>query len=342
MAAIQHFLQRWGFVKLGRYGLVLTPEGRILSARPAVLDDGAGGPIVGWQDSDLAMAELQPWEPAKPAARRSAARRAATAQAAAQVTAPPRSYPPAAQTKLPPPRYQAVISEASVLAQRPQLAPEEAMAAVVAPGPTVDEDDWEWTIALARARASDDADVALSPPTPEPAPRAEPALARAEPAIVAPPRTRPIAVVATKDPATSGEWPSTEPIGTIDYEEYSLAAPRPVVAIPRVAPAAPLPVMPRAAAPITVIPVPVLPTLQSTARAGRLEPVVRTQVLPGSLRRFPKGTGTVSPRTASRMAAMPDDTELNVSVGDQTTPGVALPQAGRTVQLPSIKRRVNR
>lgn len=211
------------------------------------------------------------------------------------------------------------------------------MAAVVAPEPTVDEDDWEWTIALARARASaEQADAAVSPPIPEPVPP------RAEPAIVAPPRTRPIAVVAAKDPATSGEWPSTQPIGTIDYEEYSLAAPRPVVAIPRVAPAAPLPVMPRAAAPITVIPVPVLPTLQSTARASRLEPVVRTQVPPGSPRRFPKGTGPVSPRTTSRMAAMHDDTEPNVSVGDQTTPGVALPQSARTVQLPSIKRRVNR
>jgi hypothetical protein len=36
---------------------------------------------------------------------------------------------------------------------------------------------------------------------------------------------------------------------------------------------------------------------------------------------------------------MHDDTEPNVSVGDQTMPGIALPQAARMVELPSIKRR---
>jgi hypothetical protein len=39
------------------------------------------------------------------------------------------------------------------------------------------------------------------------------------------------------------------------------------------------------------------------------------------------------------MAAMSDDTEPNVRVGDRTTPGIALPPAARTVALPSIKRR---
>jgi hypothetical protein len=58
-----------------------------------------------------------------------------------------------------------------------------------------------------------------------------------------------------------------------------------------------------------------------------------------SPRRFPKGTGPVSPRTTSRMAAMPDDTDPNVNVGDRTTPGIALPPAARAVSLPSIKRR---
>ncbi|MBC7973836.1 MAG: hypothetical protein H7138_02540, partial [Myxococcales bacterium] len=62
MGAIQHLLQRLGFVKLGRFGLELTPDGRILSTRPAVLTDGAGGRIVGWEDQDLAAAELPRWE----------------------------------------------------------------------------------------------------------------------------------------------------------------------------------------------------------------------------------------------------------------------------------------
>jgi hypothetical protein len=78
--------------------------------------------------------------------------------------------------------------------------------------------------------------------------------------------------------------------------------------------------------------------MQSTAQAGRLTPVVRSAVPAASPRRFPKGTGPVDPRPTSRMAAMSDDTQPSVSVGDQTTPGIALPRAARAIQLPSIKR----
>src|SRR5215510_5092026 len=62
MPTIQHLLQRWGFVKLRRYGLELTSDGRILSTRPAVLDDGTGGRIVGWQDGDVAIWKLSRWK----------------------------------------------------------------------------------------------------------------------------------------------------------------------------------------------------------------------------------------------------------------------------------------
>jgi len=343
MAAIQHLLQRWGFVKLGRFGLVLNPDGRILSTRPAVLDDGTGGRIVGWQEDDLAMAELQPWEPASPASKR-AARRAATAQPAVQII-PPANRPAipspsplaAAQITAPQPSYQAVISEASVLAMRPAAGSEPRAAVVVAPAPTVDEDDWEWTIALARARvATDTGAVALSPPD------LQPPVTRVAPEPILPARTRPMPVVATKDPSTSGEWPRTEPIGAIDYADHSRAATRPAMASPRVVAAAPPPAMPQAAAPVTVIPVPALPTMNGTARAGRLAPVVRpnpSRAPAASPRRFPKGTGPVDPRTTSRMAAMSDDTQLTFSVGDRTTPGIVLPPAARAVELPSIKRK---
>src|SRR5688572_16022425 len=62
MPAIQQLLRRLGFVKLDRYGLVLTPDGRIATTR-VVLDDGTGGPIVGWQDGDQAITELPAWQP---------------------------------------------------------------------------------------------------------------------------------------------------------------------------------------------------------------------------------------------------------------------------------------
>src|SRR5580704_18261323 len=61
--AISRFLARLGFVRIGKYGLVLTPDDRILSTRPAVLDDGLGGKIVGWVEGDLAAMELEHWQP---------------------------------------------------------------------------------------------------------------------------------------------------------------------------------------------------------------------------------------------------------------------------------------
>ena len=70
MPSLQGLLQRWGFVKLRRYGLELTPDGRVRSTRPAVLDDGAGGRIVGWCDGDVAIWKFSSWrgEPVAPAA----------------------------------------------------------------------------------------------------------------------------------------------------------------------------------------------------------------------------------------------------------------------------------
>jgi len=327
MPAIQHLLQRWGFVKLGRYGLVLTPEGRILSMRPTVLDDGDGARIVGWQDGDLAEAELRAWEPAKPASVRAVASRVVVPQDAAPKVA--------AST------HKTVAITGSYVSQPVPVSTSAAvMPAAVAPEPMVDEDDWEWTIALARARVAAEEVEAAAAAGPPP-PRA---------ALVKP---RPMAAVAMKDPASSGEWPKTETIGAIDYDNYSRVAPRPAVTIPRATPAAPprelsraaapSPELPRAPAPSTVIPVPALPSMQNAGRASRLEPVVRTggtQDAPASLRRFAKGTGPVDPTVESRiMPAMSDETEPNLSVGDRTTPGIALPPAARAVQLPSIKRR---
>jgi hypothetical protein len=79
--------------------------------------------------------------------------------------------------------------------------------------------------------------------------------------------------------------------------------------------------------------------MQTTAKAGRLVPVVRTHSTPASSRRFPKGTGPVGSRPTAPMATMSDETEPSLRVGDRTTPGIALPPAARAVQLPSLKRR---
>jgi hypothetical protein len=343
MPVIQRLLERWGFIKLRRYGLARTPDGRILSMRSTILDDGAGGRIVGWQDDDLAMAELEPWEPSarrvpahSPAAPRfvpglatraeapevttpalaahvhaqpSTAAAAPTVPATAAAAPTPAAPPPAAPTGLasawPGPASTAVLTPGSVL-EPPAAAPTPAMPVEVAAEAPVDDDEWEWIIALARARAEEPPRVPRSPLS----------------------RTRPMATVAAKDPAASGEWPKTEPIGAIDYDRIST---RPAIAIPQGEAST------QRTAPVTVIPVPVLPTLQGSQ--GRLQPVVRA-VPPASSSRFAKGTAPVDP-DAERAAAMSDDTDPNVSIGDRTTPGIAMPPVARAVTLPSIKRRTS-
>lgn len=328
-----------------------------MSMRPAILDDGSGGRIVGWESGDLAMAELAPWDPARPESTRAVASRGAMPQPAA----------PAAPTK---PAWQVETRDRSEIAQSPPAATKPEVVAV-APEPTVDEDDWEWTIALARARAdAEDPGGAPSPSPPDLTPKATAPAVPAAPVAPAPPRaarTRPMAVVAMKDPASSGEWPKTATIGSIDYAEAARITTRQMpVPVPAEAPKAPEGVrqvrevrtatpsraaspapqpqrLPRAAMPATVIPVPTLPTVEGTMRAGRLEPVVRPAAVRVSPRRFPKGTGPVGSHATSRAAEvaaeMSDDTDPTVRLDDRTKPGIALPPAARAVTLPSIKRR---
>jgi hypothetical protein len=149
MPAISNLLARFGYVKLARYGLVLTPEGRIMSLRPAVLEDGLGGRIVGWPDGDLAAMELQKWEPARPA----------------------RLPEPATRVAALPPPIPAPKRVAAVPA--------------VAEAPQVDEDEWEWEIALARARvAADEVEAAVAAATAPRVtipPKSEPVAAKSEP-----------------------------------------------------------------------------------------------------------------------------------------------------------------
>src|SRR4051794_25095229 len=118
MSMFHRLLQRWGFVKLDRYGLVRTADDRILTTRAKILDDGSGGRIVGWQDGGPAQVQPAAWEP---------------------------------------PRRRAVKQLIPTISPRPEQPVPPASAAVmtaaVAGAPVVDEDDWEWTIALAKARA---------------------------------------------------------------------------------------------------------------------------------------------------------------------------------------------
>ena len=155
---IDRLMGRLGFVRLGRYGLLMSPEDRILSLRPAI-DDGMGGRIVGWRDTDLVSAELHPWQ--------------ATIPSLVQTPAAPPAYPmfpayaaaPALAVRAPvappplPPRAAAMISP--VVAPR-AAEPPKAPKAPEPPEPP--EEDWEWTLAVARARAAADAPAVPAEP----------------------------------------------------------------------------------------------------------------------------------------------------------------------------------
>src|SRR4051812_21493262 len=274
MPAIQQLLQRWGFVQLRRYGLELTSDGRILSTRPAVLDDGTGGRIVGWQDGDVSIWKLSRWSGAP----------GVGAEVASGGLAPPSPRPPPAAIP--------AIGPASQPASRPAIPDSSEASAGAAPSrpsarvipaevagePPVNEDDWEWTIALARARvAVEEAETARPPPVAprpgSPAPR--------------PPERPTLRSSATADLAASGDWRRTDTVEGYAYEDYRITS-RPLPSVVHAT------ALPRAATPSTVIPVPVLPTVDATRRA-RLEPVVRPSPSSTAANRFAKGTGPVDP-----------------------------------------------
>jgi hypothetical protein len=153
MGAIDNFLKRWGFAKLDRYGLILTPDDRVISMRPAVLDDGLGGKIVGWLEGDLATMELERWGAAKQATAKPVTAPASLHKlpAVARVVAP---AAPAPTTS--PAAYATTVARPLPGVAAPAPIP----VRVTAPAPTVaanaepGEDEWEWEIAMARARAA--------------------------------------------------------------------------------------------------------------------------------------------------------------------------------------------
>jgi len=210
--ALSGLFRRLGFVKLDDFGLILTPEGRILSARSVVLDDGIGGKIVGWREDDLAAMELERWEPALP---RKAGKKVVPAMPQAAKTVAPAGPPPlpgvrpftgtmplAAPLPTPPVALPVVAPVAAAPAPIAKPAPAPVVAA-----PVEEDDEWEWEIAVARARAN-----------------AEWAAEAAEAAAKT-------AVTPKKDPMSTDSWPKTEPL--LDAWEPSGSPERPVRVLPR-------------------------------------------------------------------------------------------------------------
>lgn len=320
MPAIDSVMKKLGFVRLSRFGLVLTPEGRVISMRPAVLDDGFGGRIVGWQDGDLAAAELEKWEAGRPAALQAVASRVAVPAPPPLPTRMPamtRPMPVVAQVPAAP-----VAMSAPAPAPAPVVVPAMVAApAVVAAEPVVEEDDWEWTIAIARARATAE-EVELSVE----AARA-PAPPRRTRSNTVPPSVEHSKPRETLRPVAAKPAPMAA--GGIDYNDYT----SPTIEVARVA----------RSQPSTVIPIPRMPIAANTsARSSSMAPVVRptqptlpTPILPSSPRRFAKGTGPVTPTSATiRPPVLPASRPMS----DDTVPNLALPPAAAAVAQPSYKR----
>jgi hypothetical protein len=280
MPAIDTLMKKLGFVKISSFGLVLTPEGRLLSMRPAVLDDGFGGKIVGWQDGDLAAAELEQWQP------RGAVRPASPAAVASRVAAPRPPIPtqplPVVRAPAPPvPARVAPVAAAPVAIVREHVTSIAAPAAVspalmVAPPPVVEEDDWEWTIAIARARAvAEEVEVAVV------AAQAPQRRMRAD----------------TLPPPMAMKPPGTETVRSVH-----VAPPTPSTVIP-------IPRMPA-----------VTMTSRSSGIAPVVRQTLPTPILPTPPRRFAKGTGPVMPQSTSALKppvkpparAVSDDTLPNI------------------------------
>lgn len=316
MPAFDSLLKRFGFVRISRYGLVLTSEGRIMSLRPAVLDDGLGGRIVGWPDNDLAAVELQKWEPARPAAKAAVATRVAVAP------------PP-----IPMPKPAVVIAPAAPVVVVP--------ATRVAQAPQVEEDDWEWEIAYARARVAAEEQAAVQARAPrarlDTIPPPQPKL----PVVVIPPRvpTEPITTIDYEDRTSPSneivqvaritnrpapvERPQAAPVGVRKTIPVAAIPPKPEVV-------ATIPPKRPGTAPPTIIPVPKLPSIRD--RQWQIQPVVSSPTRP-SRTRLAKGTGPI----ANTQVGAPPPPPIRAADDDEkTSPG--MPAVAAVVSLPSVKR----
>ena len=304
MGAIDNFLRRFGYAKLDRYGLMLTGDDRVLSTRPAVLDDGLGGKIVGWTDDDLAAMELEHIGVPKKKAATPIAAPASLHQlpkapppmpVAAKVIAPAAPIAPVAKAapKLPgmPPAVVAPVVKAAapVVVAPPQVAAE----------PELTEDEWEWEIAMARARAvaEEVQQAAASIASAATAPRA-PVKRKTSPGL-------PAVRAKTEPPVRS----LPTPVAPLSAKE---PAPLPPAPTPQRKTVIPVPAMPQAARPSDVRPLGYQPTSQPP-------------------RRLPRGTGPVGEDTVQTLAAP-------VANDDRPSPYMTMPSEVKPVGYAHTKR----
>jgi hypothetical protein len=321
-----------GFVKLDDFGLILTPEGRILSARSVVLDDGLGGKIVGWTEDDLAAMELDRWEPALPPKKKTVIRHQPLPQAAATIApAAPPPVPARAKTPSLPgmPPVAPIPAPVPVAKSAPVPAIVKPVAAPVESEPVQEDDEWEWEIAVARARAAAEwAAEAAEASAPQLAPaRPRPKRATSPIAIVAEPKEK------KRDPIQSDSWPQTEPLMEA-WETNTNTTDRSVRVLPRPpSPTPPKPIVIPNRMPLRA-PAPT-PAVAASTIGDQTSPTVQTSAAP----RPPVnpvtswtnvGTGTKAPwatRTADPWPAAKTTPNAEFIAGSTVIPVPAMPVA---------------
>jgi hypothetical protein len=150
-AMVDEILAKAGYVRLSKYGLMLTPQGHIISLQPRLPDEGSSARIVGWLEGcepngALSLPDQFVNPPKAPAP--SVASPVATVR---QVPAPP-PPPPAAK-----PAPATAKSAAPAKAAPPPLPGVKPMES--------EEDEAMWAAALERAKAAAEP-VAIAPPPP--------------------------------------------------------------------------------------------------------------------------------------------------------------------------------
>ncbi|CAN5539319.1 hypothetical protein BH11MYX1_BH11MYX1_51080 [soil metagenome] len=337
--AISSLLRRMGFLKLDAYGLILTPEGRVLATRPAVLDDGLGGKIVGWREGDLAAMELDRWQSPP-----------ATPRATADPSAIPARVPPSISTRtvaVPPPvptRLGSPVAAlaAPVLAVTPLGAQHAAILTRLEPQPMIRvdqapadaqeplEDEWEWQIAVARARAHAEWAEEAAPPN---------QVSLHRPVVAAAPAVPPLRVRAHSptapiiaSPAIADRWDTSDRTKTT-----TTVAPAP---LPRITqPTRPVHVVSPVVQTRTVIPVPMLTQVTDPSQikprarihTGAIPVRPHAAVMSAAPRRFPRATGpTTSTQQTVQQTVQPvgEDTQVTYAPpanDDLTSPGLLLP-----------------
>lgn len=302
MGAMERLLRKLGYVKLDKYGLYLTPDGRVVSTdgKPVEATD-PGGYEVG-----AAARVAKPTGPITFPGR--------TAVAAPTESAPVPVSQPILQPVQSPPDFVpslARVEAAAVVTQPP--APAEPV--------TDDEDEWEWQMAMARARAA--ADEVEAAATAAPAPVA------ARPRTPTPtPAPAPVRTLAPATPPPPREWvrPDATPIRA-QAETPSAPIARPAAAAPSApiarTPSAPI-ARPAAAAPSAPIARTPSAPIARPAPAAPSAPIARSPS--GAVR---------TPITSDRGATASGTTQVRPAPtrpNDEVTRRVAYPAApaGRT------------